>query len=66
MNMHTPAELLRRLRILVRGLLFGVGTSDPVSFVLAPLLLGTTALIACVIPALRGTRVDPNAVLRGD
>jgi len=51
---------------LVRGLLFGVGAADPVSFALAPLLLGATALIACVIPALRATRVDPNTVLRGD
>jgi putative ABC transport system permease protein len=51
---------------LARGLLFGIGAADPVSFIIAPLLLGATALIACVIPAIRATRVDPNAVLRGD
>jgi predicted permease len=50
----------------VRGMLFGVGAVDPLSFIVAPLVLATTALVACLIPALRAARVDPNAVLRGE
>lgn len=48
----------------IRGLLFEVAPTDPVTFVAAPLLLGTTALLACAVPAWRATRVDPNRALR--
>lgn len=51
---------------LVRGLLFGIAPTDPLSFTIAPLLLGLTAIVACMIPALRATRVDPIAMLRRD
>ena len=49
---------------LMRGLLFEVAPTDPVTFTAAPLLLAITAMIACAIPAWRATRVDPNATLR--
>ena len=49
---------------LVRGLLFGIYVTDPVSFAFAPALLGVTAVVACLVPAWRATRVDPNSVLR--
>ena len=49
---------------LMRGLLFEVAPTDPVTFTAAPLLLAVTAMIACAIPAWRATRVDPNATLR--
>src|SRR5687767_945895 len=49
---------------LMRGLLFQVAPTDPVTFTAAPLLLAVTAMIACAIPAWRATRVDPNATLR--
>ena len=50
----------------LRSLLYGVGSSDPVTFVLVPLLLGLTALVAALVPATRAARVDPKAVLRQD
>ncbi len=48
----------------MRGLLFEVAPTDPVTFTTAPLLLAATAMLACAIPAWRATRVDPNATLR--
>ena len=48
----------------IRGLLYEVAPTDAMTFVSVPLLLGTIALLACVIPALRATRVDPNTILR--
>jgi len=50
----------------MRGLLFEVAPTDPVTFTAAPLLLAVTAMLACAIPAWRATRVDPNATLRRD
>src|SRR6266550_401095 len=44
---------------LMKSLLFGVGTTDPVTFVLVALLLGVVGLVACYIPARRATKVDP-------
>jgi predicted lysophospholipase L1 biosynthesis ABC-type transport system permease subunit len=50
----------------IRGLLYQVAPTDPVTFVTAPLLLGVIALVACAIPAWSATRVDPNTTLRRD
>ena len=48
------------------GLVFGVGTTDPVTFGSVALLLATTALLASMIPALRAAHVDPASVLRSE
>ena len=45
-------------------LLYGVGTLDPVTFLLVPLLLGTVAVVASWNPAQRAASVDPVAALR--
>lgn len=50
----------------IRGLLFEIAPTDPVTLVGAPLLLAATALVACAIPAWRATRIDPNASLLRD
>jgi predicted permease len=49
---------------LMKSLLFGVGTTDPVTFALVPLLLGVVVVVACYIPARRATKVDPLIALR--
>ena len=59
-----PAALF--LMRYVRGLLFGVTTDDPPTYVAVALLLVATCLAACYLPARRATRIDPLSALRSE
>ena len=59
----TGGWLLGRL---LAGSLWGVGASDPATFVAVPALLGLVALTAAWVPARRAGRVDPQEVMRAE
>jgi ABC-type antimicrobial peptide transport system permease subunit len=50
----------------VSGLLFGVTSGDPLTFVAAALVLMTIAVLAGYLPARRASRIDPMICLRAD
>jgi ABC-type antimicrobial peptide transport system permease subunit len=54
------------LNRLVATLLYATPSTDLAMLVAAPLALGLVALGACLLPALRATRVEPMAALRQD
>ncbi|MBI3401402.1 MAG: ABC transporter permease [Acidobacteria bacterium] len=54
------------LTSVMQSLLFGVQPMDPPTYAIALALLGTIAVTACAVPALRATRVDPLVALRDE
>lgn len=54
------------LTSLLESLLYETGALDPLTFVLTPLVLLATALLAGWLPAGRAARIDPIVALRHD
>ena len=50
----------------ISGYLFGISSTDVVTFVTIPLLLSGVALFAAWVPARRASRVDPVRALRSE
>jgi predicted permease len=48
----------------LRSMLYGVGSSDLLTFATVAVVLSLVALFACYLPARRATRIDPTQALR--
>ena len=51
---------------LLSSTLYGVSGADPATLGLVSLVLGASALLACLLPARRASRVDPMVALRNE
>ncbi len=48
----------------ISGLLYGIGPSDPVVFIVASVVLSLAAVFACIAPARRAMKLEPTIALR--
>jgi hypothetical protein len=53
------------LHLLIASLLFGVGPTDVSTVAVVTATMIFVAAVACLLPAWRASRLDPNAMLRG-
>jgi ABC-type antimicrobial peptide transport system permease subunit len=49
---------------LLESLLFGVRPQDPLTLAVVAVIVATTGVAACYVPARRATHVDPMVALR--
>ncbi len=59
-----PAAFL--LSRLMRSMVFGVTTHDPLTFAALPMLIVAVTSLACYIPARRAARIDPVVAIKQD
>lgn len=50
----------------MQSMVFGVSTSDPVTYAAVALVLRLVALFAAYVPARRATAIDPMIALRAE
>lgn len=50
----------------IQSMLYGVTTGDPITYVVTPIVIIATALLASLWPASRASRVDPMIAMRAD
>jgi predicted permease len=60
------AALALGLTRLMQSLLFGVQANDLITFLGAVFVLTAAIALACIVPSLRATKIDPLAVLRAE
>ena len=51
---------------LLRGLLFGIGSGDPIALSMTGLVVLGSGLLASALPAIRAARVEPGVALRAE
>ena len=49
---------------LLAGVLFGVSATDPITYAAVPIVLAGVAALACTVPAVRASRINPITALR--
>jgi ABC-type antimicrobial peptide transport system permease subunit len=54
------------LTVLLQSQLYGIGAVDPLTLIGVAALLGSAALLACIVPALRAAQVDPLETLKAE
>jgi ABC-type antimicrobial peptide transport system permease subunit len=64
MLLGTAAALV--LTRLMASLIYGVSSTDPLTFAAASGMLALVAIFACLAPASRATRIDPAVALRDE
>ena len=52
------------MSFVLRSLVYDINTLNPLALLLGLGIIGSAACLACLLPALRATRVDPMEALR--